>query len=36
MTADTAVTNNPQFWATLDNADADIPRGKYAWDRIRG
>jgi hypothetical protein len=36
LTADAAVTANPQFWATIDTADADIPRGKYGWVRIRG
>lgn len=24
------------FWGTIDTADANIPLGKYAWDRIRG
>ena len=24
------------FWGTIDTADTDIPKGKFAWDRIRG
>jgi hypothetical protein len=33
---DALVTALPSYWATIDNADADIPRGKYAWIRQRG
>jgi hypothetical protein len=36
LTADAVVTNNPQFWATIDTADADIPKGKYKWVQHRG
>jgi hypothetical protein len=34
--SDAVVTAQPQFFAVIDNADPDIPKGKYAWDRIRG
>jgi hypothetical protein len=36
LTADPAVTANTALWATIDTADADIPKGKYGWGRIRG
>jgi hypothetical protein len=37
LTADAAVTGTgTAFWGTIDTADTDIPKGKFAWDRIRG
>jgi len=37
LSTDAAVTgSSASFWATIDTADPDIPKGKYAWDRIRG
>jgi hypothetical protein len=34
--SDALVTALPGFWTVLDNADPDIPKGKYAWVRQRG
>jgi hypothetical protein len=36
ISSDALVTALPAFWATIDDADADIPRGKYSWIRQRG
>lgn len=37
LTADPVVTGTGvAFWATIDTADTDIPKGKYEWQRSRG
>ena len=36
LSTDAAVTALPGLWGTIDTADANIPLGKFAWDRIRG